>query len=101
MYNPRMGTAWLRFTAMVLVLGLLGSGSLLTRGAAAETSSPKGRYNVLFMMADDLNNALSCYQHPLVQTPNIDRLAARGMKFDRAYTQFPLCNPRPGLVLTV
>jgi arylsulfatase A-like enzyme len=50
--------------------------------------------NILFIMCDQLRaDYLSCAGHPTLETPNIDALAARGVRFDRAYTQSPVCGP--------
>jgi arylsulfatase A-like enzyme len=58
--------------------------------AHAETRRP----NVLFILADDLGYGdLSCYGRPDYQTPNIDRLAAEGLRFRNAYSASPLCTP--------
>ena len=75
------------------VVGLL---TLCTFAQAAD--APKR--NVLFLIADDLNCDLHCYGHPLVQSPNIDRLASRGVRFEHAYCQFPLCSPSRSSFLT-
>ncbi|RPI56535.1 MAG: DUF4976 domain-containing protein [Acidobacteria bacterium] len=56
--------------------------------------------NVLVIMADDLNNDMGTFGHPIVKTPNLDRLAKRAVRFDRAYTQFPLCSPSRVSLLT-
>lgn len=50
--------------------------------------------NILFIMCDQLRwDYLSCYGHPHLHTPNIDRLAQRGVRFNRAYIQSPICGP--------
>src|SRR5262245_18767414 len=52
----------------------------------------RARGNILFIMADQLRfDYLSCYGHPRLATPNIDRLAAMGTRFTRAYVQSPVC----------
>ena len=56
--------------------------------------------NVLFIAIDDLAPALRCYGILIAKTPHIDRLAATGVRFDRAYNQLPLCNPTRASVMT-
>jgi len=71
-------------------------GSAVALGARLGAAAPAegGRPNVLFIAIDDLNDWTGCLGgHPDVKTPNIDRLAARGVLFENAFCSAPACNP--------
>ena len=78
----------MRFFVVILCLSFVSVG----------WSAPKP--NVLFIAIDDLAPALRCYGNLIAKTPHIDRLAASGVRFDRAYNQLPLCNPTRASVMT-
>lgn len=71
--------------ASVVIMSLLARSSLAGR---------QQKYNVLFIISDDLTyTALSCYGNSVCKTPNIDRLAERGVRFTRAFCQGTYCGP--------
>src|SRR5918993_3454765 len=64
-----------------------------TAGAALAAQEPsKQRPNILLILAEDIGPQLSCYGEPLVQTPNLDRLAREGAMYKRAFTTAPVCS---------
>lgn len=74
---------------MKLTLSALLSALLCSVGASAADKP-----NILFIIADQhMVDALSCAGNPYVKTPNLDRLAARGLRFTRSYVAYPLCVP--------
>jgi uncharacterized sulfatase len=70
----------------LLIAMLLGGLAQRLSQMAWAQNTPERRMNVLFIASDDLNNDLGGYGHPMAKSP----LARRGMRFERAYTQFPL-----------
>ena len=68
--------------------------------ALASPAVSEEKPNILFISVDDLAASLGCYGDLIAKTPHIDRLAATGVRFDRAYNQLPLCNPTRASVMT-
>ncbi len=64
----------------------------LAATATVQAAGP-ARPNILFICVDDLKPAIGCYGDALAKTPNLDRLAARGMRFDLAYCNQSVCAP--------
>ncbi len=81
-----------RVPALLLLAALLGSPAAL-RAAATKP-------NVLLICVDDLKPVLGCYGDKLVKSPNIDRLAARSVQFDRAFCNQAVCSPSRNALLT-
>ncbi|HEX8916021.1 MAG TPA: sulfatase, partial [Humisphaera sp.] len=87
---------------LAALLALAGSATpAFAAPAAAAPANAPGRPNVVFILADDLGwRDLSCYGSTFHRTPNLDKLAARGVRFTQAYAANPLCSPTRSSVLT-
>src|SRR5436190_4561053 len=93
-YNPSTGGALPFIQTRRSFFGAIAALPAIKAAAAAR------RYNVLFMIADDLNTELDCYGSANVRTPNIARLARAGVIFGQNHCQFPLCQPSRASVLS-
>jgi iduronate 2-sulfatase len=74
--------------------------ALLLSAFAIPQSSFSAQPNILFIAVDDMRPDLGCYGNKLIKTPNIDRIAARGIVFNKAYCQQAVCSPSRTAILT-
>ncbi len=91
MKNKGISLIWIVLSLIVMV-----SCSNPSRSSKKE----KKDLNVLFIIVDDLNTTLGTYNHPVVKTPNIDKLAKSGVQFNNAYCNFAVCGPSRGSLMS-
>jgi len=81
--------------ATLAIQGCEGTSALISEKASAQ------RPNIIFILADDLGWAeLGCYGNTFNETPNLDKLAARGTRFTDAYASAPVCSPYRAALMT-
>jgi arylsulfatase A-like enzyme len=78
-------------------MGSLSLGLLLTRRGRA---APAERPNILWITVEDMSPTLGCYGDDYAHTPNLDRLAAESVRYDRAYATAPVCSPARSCLIT-
>lgn len=92
---------FLKFMGVGAAAGAAAMGCPGLAFSQTTASAPGKKPNVLFIAIDDMNDWIGCLGgHPDSKTPNLDRLAARGMLFTNAFCAAPLCNPSRAALMT-
>src|SRR4051794_12885585 len=88
-------------TTRRISLGILALGIAAASGRPVTAAAPPRPPNVVFLLADDLGyGELGCYGQKKIKTPNLDRLAAEGMRFTQHYAGSPVCAPSRCVLMT-
>jgi arylsulfatase A-like enzyme len=92
----------MRFAKVICLSVFVSAGALAAQTPASEPASGTPRRpNVVILFPDQLRWAeVGCYGHPVVRSPNIDRLAAGGVRMGFAFTNFPVCSPARSVLLS-
>jgi len=86
---------------MLKAIGLGAAAVAMSRPLPARRRAPQARPNILMILVDDLGYGdLACYGAKDIQSPNIDRLVASGVRFDNFYANCPVCSPTRAALLT-
>jgi arylsulfatase A-like enzyme len=78
----------------------LGAAAMATPGSLFAKQKADSRPNILWILSEDISPELSCYGTPLVQTPNLDKLAGQGIRFTNAFTTGPVCSASRSAMIT-
>ena len=82
--------------ALGLAVAVVASLAVSRDAAAADVARP----NIVWIFVDDMSANFSCYGETTIQTPNVDRLAADGVRFSKAYITCPVCSPCRSALIT-
>jgi len=89
-----------RVFLLLLPLALALASSVAAQKSADRLPTDSTRPNILWIYVEDTNDWMSCYGDELIETPNIDALAARGTRFTRAYMPAGVCTPTRSALIT-
>src|SRR5687767_12539697 len=89
-----------RFIALVSCLVCLNAAAPGAERAARDEAGRRPARNVVLLIADDLGPDLGCYGNQVVRTPNLDALAAEGVRFSHAFTTVASCSPSRAALFT-